>query len=285
MLAVLMSTYNGSKYVKDQIESIINQTYQDLELFIRDDGSSDDTYSIINKYAELYPNKVHICKDELKNIGFIKSFLQLIKCVDADYYAFSDQDDVFFPEKYTLIMEVLSKYNDLKQNEPLGIICNAEVTDENLIPLGVKMYDKALGLDFQKCVGNFIYGRNHLFCPFGCSITFNHAVKNFIYKNSNLVIPDRTLSMFFHDALIWFICIINGKFIFLDEDLQYYRQHTNNTHGFHPLKKLSKMEYTINIIKKFKMVYNRNFGCYYHVGFKVPVFKLLINKLIFILFH
>jgi glycosyltransferase involved in cell wall biosynthesis len=282
MLAVLMSTYNGSKYVKEQIESILNQTYQDLELFIRDDGSSDETYSIIHKYAELYPNKVHLCEDNLKNIGFIRSFLQLIKCVEADYYAFSDQDDIFFPEKYSSVIEVLDKYNNPQSNKPLGIICNGEVTDENLSSIGVKMYDESFGLDFQKCVNDFIYGKNHLFSPLGCSITFNHAVKNFIFKDNKLLLSNTTLDTFFHDALVWFICTINGKFLFLNKNLQFYRQHKQNTHGFHPQTKLRKKEYVINIIKKYKMVYNRNFGCYRNVGFKVPVLKLLFNKIKYI---
>lgn len=273
-----MSTYNGSKYLKTQIESIINQTYQDLELFIRDDGSTDDTCSIIKQYAKLYPNKVHFREDNLKNIGFIKSFLQLIKSVEADYYAFSDQDDYFFSNKYSIIMECFSKYHNVYKDKPVGIICNGEVTDENLKPIGIKIYDEKIGIDYQKCVEDFIYGKIHLYSPLGCSITFNHTVKKFIFQDDTLLLSDVTINTFFHDALIWFICTINGKFVFINENLQFYRQHEKNTHGFHPQKKLKKKEYVLNVFRKYKMIYNRNYGCYKNVGFSVPIIKLLIYK-------
>ena len=90
---VLLSAYNGEKYIVEQVESILNQTYQNIELYIRDDGSKDNTLKVLKPYQD--NPKVHIIQGE--NVGFIKSFLQLVELSgDADFYSYADQDDVWF---------------------------------------------------------------------------------------------------------------------------------------------------------------------------------------------
>lgn len=97
-VCVMMSTYNGEKYLREQIDSILSQEHTKISLFIRDDGSSDKTVSIVNEYMEKHPN-IHLIKGD--NLGFAKSFWTLIKEVpaDFDYYALSDQDDVWESKK------------------------------------------------------------------------------------------------------------------------------------------------------------------------------------------
>ncbi|MBE5912901.1 MAG: glycosyltransferase [Pseudobutyrivibrio ruminis] len=93
---ILISTYNGAQYIIEQIESLLNQTYEYIDIFIRDDGSTDNTLEVIGPYVE--SGKVKLVKGT--NIGFGKSFLSLLKeSGDADYWAFCDQDDVWFPDK------------------------------------------------------------------------------------------------------------------------------------------------------------------------------------------
>lgn len=97
---VMMSTYNGEKYIEEQINSILNQEGVVVKLVIRDDGSTDRTKSIIKKYCEKYKN-IELYEGE--NIGYIKSFMWLVQKVGFEkdtYYAFSDQDDVW--NKYKL---------------------------------------------------------------------------------------------------------------------------------------------------------------------------------------
>ena len=91
---IVLSTYNGEKFLSEQIESIQAQTFTDWQLLIRDDGSTDKTLDIITAYT-LKDERIHwIDEDERKNLGVINSFYKLIKHDVADYYFFCDQDDV-----------------------------------------------------------------------------------------------------------------------------------------------------------------------------------------------
>lgn len=93
---VLMSTYNGERFLQEQIESILNQSWKNLDILIRDDGSRDQTREILKDYSEKYSN-VYIFLEE--NCGVARSFFELLKKSDADYVAFCDQDDIWMEQK------------------------------------------------------------------------------------------------------------------------------------------------------------------------------------------
>ena len=76
-LAILMSTFNGEKYLKEQIDSLLNQEYEAFDIYIRDDGSTDQTVSILENYEHIYPN-IYLCKDTQGNIGVFKSIMYLL---------------------------------------------------------------------------------------------------------------------------------------------------------------------------------------------------------------
>ena len=100
MVNILISTYNGEKYIIEQLESIEKQIYQEYHVYIRDDGSSDDTVSIIRKYIEKNNLKDKYSIFAEKNIGFSRSFQKLLEVTPkGDYWAFCDQDDYWYPEK------------------------------------------------------------------------------------------------------------------------------------------------------------------------------------------
>ena len=96
-VSVVMATYNGAKYIREQLDSILEQTYQIQEIIIQDDGSTDDTVAICEEYARKYPN-VHVFRNP-KNLGFNENFHTCALRATGDLVAFSDQDDVWFPEK------------------------------------------------------------------------------------------------------------------------------------------------------------------------------------------
>lgn len=98
-IAVLLSTYNGERFLSQQLDSIINQTYSDFKIHIRDDGSSDNTPNIIGKYVEDYPNKIIWYENTEGNLGIASSFRYLVSLVDADCYFFADQDDIWMLDK------------------------------------------------------------------------------------------------------------------------------------------------------------------------------------------
>ena len=89
---ILLATYNGEKYLKEQIESILNQTYKNIHLIISDDNSQDKTREILKEYKNV-DDRVTVYFQE-KNLGYVRNFEFLLKQVESDYYMLSDQDDV-----------------------------------------------------------------------------------------------------------------------------------------------------------------------------------------------
>ena len=116
-VAVLISTYNGKKYLKEQLDSILNQTYPNIEIVIRDDGSTDSTLELVKEYQEKHSN---IRLKEGTNIGFIKSFFKLLEMADADYYAYCDQDDIWLENKIELAVNALNQADNTKPNMAFG---------------------------------------------------------------------------------------------------------------------------------------------------------------------
>lgn len=113
-ITVLMSTYNGGKYLSKQLESILNQSGVKLNIIIRDDGSTDNTKQILNQYSSKYDNFTVLYG---KNIGASKSFLYLINhFTDSDYFALSDQDDVWDKDKLSIAINELKKLDNKKPN-------------------------------------------------------------------------------------------------------------------------------------------------------------------------
>ena len=128
---VLLSSYNGAKYIEAQIESILCQTHTNLELLIRDDGSTDDTTGIIEKLAET-DSRITFIRDH-KNLGYPKCFYALTDMApEADYYFFSDQDDVWFEDKIERAVDMLSQ---LSPERPAAYYGGYTICDSELNPV------------------------------------------------------------------------------------------------------------------------------------------------------
>ena len=111
LVNVLLSTYNGARYIQQQLDSLFAQTYANMTIYIRDDGSTDNTLSLIIPYLSRKEKQIILLDNREKlNIGYMKSFWLLLKeSGDADYYAFCDQDDVWLPDKIEAGVRALSK--------------------------------------------------------------------------------------------------------------------------------------------------------------------------------
>lgn len=126
MIDILLSAYNGEKYLSEQLDSLFSQSYDDFKIIVRDDGSSDKTKDILIDYKNNFGNKLEIYFEN--NVGPKNSFFDLIKKSSNDYVMFCDQDDVWLDNILEVMMDTIKQYDDI----PTLAYCDLKVVDENL---------------------------------------------------------------------------------------------------------------------------------------------------------
>jgi len=210
-ICVMMSTYNGEKYIREQIDSILAQKDVELSLFIRDDGSTDSTLEIIKEYMSRNDNISFYTGD---NLGACKSFFDLMWNVDLkyDYYAFADQDDVWLKDK---LIRGISHLETIDDDVKL-YSSKVTVVDENLQPI----YD-VTGKLIEPSFGNALIEN----IVSGCTIVVN---KGFIEKARHYKRPERQQM---HDWWAYKFGCAYGSIIIDPESRILYRQHMGNTVG------------------------------------------------------
>ena len=231
-IAVLMSTYNGQKYIREQIDCILSQKDVDVQLFIRDDGSSDDTVSIVKEYTEKYPN-VHFYQGE--NLGVGSSFMDLAYHVntDYDYYAFSDQDDNWLPEKLSCGISKLQG-----QEGPVLYCSNQILVDKDENRMGMR-HEKALDCSWMQIMCN-----NKIS---GCTMVWNKELQKILIEPSRRPTPE-LLRIRIHDVWVGMVAATVGKIIYDENGYILYRQHENNVVGVRETSHLE--EYKKKLKKK-----------------------------------
>jgi len=207
---VLMSTYNGELYLKDQIDSILSQKGVNVKITVRDDGSTDNTIKILRDYY--YAGKINLI--EGKNIGYKRSFIWLLDNSDeGDFYAFSDQDDVWNEDKLISAVEELKRI-DIEQ--PAMYSSALTSVDCNLKYLRKQ--------DFPKLRNNF-YSEivRHRFA--GCTYVFNNELRKKCVGVSKI-----NEYNYGHDGYVSLVCwICNGIVIYDEKSHILFRRHGNNT--------------------------------------------------------
>lgn len=210
---ILMSTYNGEKFLEQQIDSILNQKNVDVSILIRDDGSKDGTIDILKKYKESNNNVDFICGN---NINWMHSFWYLVNCARGfDYYAFSDQDDIWDEDKLYKAVSYLNEY----ENCPCIYCANQRIINDNMEVIN-STEEKVKIDDFK--IQDFLV-RGNLFR--GCTEVWNNCLQEYIL---NLKIDDIDEP---HDAVIMLICLCVGKVFKDNSDVMSYCQHNNNALG------------------------------------------------------
>lgn len=204
-VAVIMSTYNGEKFIKEQMDSILNQTYKNIDIIVRDDGSKDSTVEIVKEYQKKHKN---IKLFEGENLGFIKSFFELLKLAEADYYSYADQDDVWIENKIELAVNSLNKLDDSKPNMAFG---NSDYYNENmeLIGYGEKNREFSFLKSLFSCIGQ------------GMTMTVNR-------KTRDMIIENMPKSCFFHDWWTYILCISMGEVAYDNVTTVKYRRRKQN---------------------------------------------------------
>ena len=229
---ILMSTYNGEKYLKEQIQSILDQQGVEISILVRDDGSQDTTIEILK---ELSKNpSINYYNGE--NIGPAKSFMDLINKANDDfnYYAFADQDDIWMLNKMIKDIEKLESF----KNKPALYISAQEIVDENLNTIEIK---KVAGMHtFEgEIIRNFATG---------CTMVMNKELLDIIK-----VYTPKYIIM--HDSWITRVCYAIGGTVIIDNNSYIkYRQHGKNTWGYKDdsFKKLKK-QFKIAFVDKISM--------------------------------
>lgn len=213
-VTICMSTYNGEKFLSDQIESFINQTHKAWHLLVHDDGSSDQTLNILSKYAQQDPRITVFSSDP--HLGIKKSFLTLLEKNESPFYAFSDQDDIWEPQKLekltaklesTASIEPALVYSDFKEIDAF----NAPIMDKTITP-GNTTYKSFLRINTVT----------------GCTCMINLSLRNLLIQPLLDINFDL---MYMHDWWAALVASAFGQVYFLPDQLVAYRQHGSNTIG------------------------------------------------------
>lgn len=210
-VVVLLSTYNGEKFLREQIDSVLNQKDVNVQIIVRDDGSSDATIDILNEYKQ--SGKIVFYTGENKRTA--QSFMDLVySSPDSDYYAFCDQDDYWLPDKLSIGVEKIKAETD---DVPILYYGMPRIVDEKLNPLYEDPPVCETMTTFNSCLVNSK--------ATGCTMVFNRKLCELL-KSSH---PDYVLM---HDAWAHKVCLaMDGKVIF-DPDVHIlYRQHGGNVVG------------------------------------------------------
>lgn len=213
---ILLATYNGEKYLNEQLESIFAQDFQDFRIVIRDDGSTDHTLDILSKWKGLYPQKIEIIRDDLKNLGPTLNFNQLLQYAQAPYICFSDQDDKWLPEKLSKQLEFIQSIEAEHTDKGVMVFCDLIICDENLEIISTSLIEKDR-LDVKAITTNRLLMQN---VPYGCATMINLQ----LLKQITPIDPRALL----HDHWMAIISSLIGVIKFHDEALIYHRIHTSN---------------------------------------------------------
>ena len=209
-ICIIMSTYNGEKYVVQQLDSIFQSKKTEIGLYVRDDGSKDRTVEILKEYGIEHNVQIEINLGQ--NVGSAKSFLAALRdCPKANYYAFCDQDDVWIDGKLSAAVEQIGK-----TDQPVLWCSDYQVTDSELNV----MIPSALKQPVQDSMRAVFYNN----VP-GCTMVFNWALMQELRK-----VNISNIRM--HDIMAINVALITGKVIFDKTPYVLYRQHGDNVLGY-----------------------------------------------------
>jgi glycosyltransferase involved in cell wall biosynthesis len=218
-IAILLSTYNSDRYLTEQIDSVISQTKKEWVLYIRDDGSTDGTLALIEKFCSANDNIVFL-KDTDKNLGASNSFIKLLSSVEAPYFMFCDHDDVWLPQKIEKTFRKMFEEELNYPQAPILIFTDLIVADKNLniINQSLWKYQKSRPVDaldtYALSISNPVTG---------CTVMINNKA-----KEVSLPMPADSLM---HDLWIALNVSHYGHINFVEEPTLLYRQHSENVVG------------------------------------------------------
>lgn len=207
LISVVLATYNGEKFLKEQLDSLLAQTYTNLQIVAVDDASRDNTVVILKEYAAIHPNVQVHCTE--KNLGYVKNFERGLRLCQGDYIALCDQDDIWLPEKISRCLNAIGCHPLLYHNSAL--------IDGDGETLGICLSETKRLVDLWSPL-NYVVG--------GAAAGHAMLMRREVAERS-LPLPTAVP----HDYWIGFVATLFGPIKYLDEALVLYRQHDSNTIG------------------------------------------------------
>jgi glycosyltransferase involved in cell wall biosynthesis len=236
-IAVLLSTYNGEKFLGEQLNSLLAQSHKNFILVVRDDGSRDRTVSILESYADDHPERIHLLSRDGVNMGASAGFAFLVDYVlknkellglKSTYMMFCDQDDTWFPEKIEkLLAAMLATEADNDSTLPIVVHSDLLVVSEQNTAIAKSLISYQ-GLEIERnsfpnlVISNLVTG---------CTALINEPL-----AEKALPIPEKAIM---HDWWLALVAAAFGKLVYLDIPLVHYRQHGNNAIGAKEFTKVS----------------------------------------------
>ena len=236
-IVILLASYNGDKYIMEQLDSIVKQSYSNWEVLISDDGSTDNTLSIINEFCAR-DNRIRIVNESLTKQGACQNFGNLLKTAldkEWDFVMFADQDDFWYENKIQLTLDsMLDGGNFIKI--PKLVYTDFEYADEELTPLPKETDHNISG--WKEPNLQRLLAQNNIY---GCTMMINRLL-----AERAIPIPSSAEN---HDYWISMVAASLGEIIHIKKRTILYRQHANNVSG----------HYSNNSLKKrFQRYYKRN---------------------------
>ena len=237
---ILLAAYNGESYIRQMIESVLNQTHQNFQLILSDDGSRDATAQILAEYAEKHPQKViHYCSGQ-RFASAQKHFMHLLgQFQDAPYIMFCDQDDFWYPDK---VQKTLDKMIGAETDREVPVLVHTDLrvvngNGEQIAP----SFCAHSAIDGNRLQLNQLLVQNVVT---GCTVMINHSLAELASRNYDAE------AMLMHDWWLALLASACGKIVFLSEATMDYRQHGHNSVG---AKNVYSPQYLIKRLSSVKM--------------------------------
>jgi len=216
---ILLATYNGEKYLEQQLDSIFSQTFKNWLLIIHDDNSTDQTVGIIRKYVKQHPDKINFIDDTISFGSASGNFSFLLQQADSDYIMFCDQDDIWLPQKIELTLTKMREMEHDFPARPLLVHTDLTVVDENMNVLGESFW-KYANIDPTQDSVNALILQNVVT---GCTLMINKSLLSL-----SKPIPKEVIM---HDWWIALVASLFGEIGIVETPTLLYRQHGGNDTG------------------------------------------------------
>jgi len=241
MIDILMATYNGEKYIRQQLDSILQQDYDNWNLIIRDDCSSDNTVQIIEEYQSKFPQKIKLIHAEAPSGSAQNNFFALLPYSQSEYMMFADQDDVWLLNKISLTLSKMEQMEQLYgKSTPLLVYTDLAIVDEDLTVINPSRY-KMHDINPER---NHL---NHLIAQgivYGCTLMVNRALLNFVEEKPSVDVM--------HDTWLSLLAASFGAIDYIDEALVMYRRHGGNASSLCNKGRIQWVLYQLGNIRKIR---------------------------------